>query len=282
MPNDAATNTNTPTPPDSSKNKFVSTLAWLIISLSAVILILLLIMIWPHIGKPDSDKSFQNTKELLAILLPVIGTWMGTILAFYFSKENFEAANKRVQEMVSKISSTDEKLQVLKVSDVMLTPGNSTPLVINEADFNKMLLKDLLTKMKETHSERMPILQTGTLKLILFIYRTTIERFIVSYNNKEITLNTQPATPLTADQLTVDNMLNSNFDLIKSIKAFDKTKCFLPETATLDQVKKLMLDNSICQDVFITKTGSPDDAIVGWITNNIVIEKAELFQKAGR
>lgn len=273
---DQTTNTNTPAP-EPKGNRFVNYLAIMIIVLSAIILILLIAMVWAHVDAKAGDTSYQNTKDVIAILLPVIGTWMGTILAFYFSKENFEAANKRVQEMVSKISSTDEKLQVLKVSDVMITPGNGSPLMVkDEAAFNAMLLGDLLKKMKETNIERMPVLQDGTLKLILFIYRTTVERFIILYTNGDITPNTTPIA-----QLTVGDMLNSNFELIKSIKGFDKKKCFLPVTATLDQVKKAMQDNSICQDVFITKTGSPDEAIIGWITNNIVIEKAELFQKTG-
>jgi hypothetical protein len=52
-------------------------------------------------------------------------------------------------------------------------------------------------------------------------------------------------------------------------------------TASLDQVKKAMQDNAICQDVFITKNGKKEEAIEGWITNNIIIEKAELFKKSG-
>jgi hypothetical protein len=42
-----------------------------------------------------------------------------------------------------------------------------------------------------------------------------------------------------------------------------------------------MQDNSLCQDVFITKTGKKTERIEGWITNTTVIEKSQLFAKAG-
>jgi hypothetical protein len=39
------------------------------------------------------------------------------------------------------------------------------------------------------------------------------------------------------------------------------------------------MDNVICQDVFITQTGNKEEKVEGWITNDLVIEKAELFKK---
>lgn len=42
----------------------------------------------------------QTTQMVFASVLPLLGTWVGTVLAFYFSRENFEAANKSVQDLV--------------------------------------------------------------------------------------------------------------------------------------------------------------------------------------
>lgn len=41
----------------------------------------------------DTDRH-AATKDLCSTLLPVIGTWIGTALAFYFSKESFAAARQ--------------------------------------------------------------------------------------------------------------------------------------------------------------------------------------------
>lgn len=271
---------------DKSKDKkdkvqFVNSLALAIVLLSAGILTLLIIMAAFNLGKADSS-SFANVKELLSILLPLVGTWMGTILAFYFSRDNFESANKSVQQMVKQMATADEKLQVLNVSDVMIKPDESTLyLVENEEEFKSLNLTDLLGKMEKSHSERMPILQDDTLMFIFLIYRSTLERFMIGYGNGTIKLNAAADTPKPAAELQVADMFNSDFKLIKDITTLDFEKYFMPITTTLDKVKQAMQDNSICQDVFITQTGRKDEPILGWITNNMIIEKAELFKKAG-
>ena len=55
--------------------------------------------------------------------MPLFGTWVGTILAFYFSKANFEAATKSVTKIAeTKIASIDEKLSATLVSEKMINP----------------------------------------------------------------------------------------------------------------------------------------------------------------
>lgn len=270
--NAAASNTG------NDKWPFINTLAYTIVLFSAAVLIFLIVMASDHLA--DKDDSFKSIKDFIGILLPLIGTWMGTILAFYFSKQNFEAANQRVREMVNQITTTDEKLETFNVADVMIKPDTAIlTLVDNEADFKAKKLSDLLEKMKESHSERMPILQKNTLKFIFLIYRTTIERFILGCINGTIKLNpTKQPQPEIAN-MTVDDMFQSDYSIIKEI--INIKNCFQPLSATLSEIKKAMQDNAMCQDVFITKTGSQDEPVEGWVTNNLIIEKAELFKRAG-
>jgi hypothetical protein len=269
--------------PVPGKSIFVNYLAIMVVGLSGVILIILIILGWITFTQDDSEKekSFIHVKELFSILLPVIGTWVGTILAFYFSKENFEAANQRVMDMVNQIAPADEKLQALKVADVMIKPLDASLLILkDEPAFRASFLNDLVQKMDESHSERLPILEANTLKFIFLLYRTTIERFLLGVSNGSIKLgSSSPAVP-GPKGLTVDDMFNSDYKLIKEIIDMNSKQTFLPLTATLDDVKKAMQDNSICQDVFITKTGNKNEAVEGWITNNMIVEKAELFKRS--
>lgn len=50
------------------------------------------ILVLPWINKDQRE----GLTYVYSVILPLIGTWMGTILAYYFSKDNFEAANKSV------------------------------------------------------------------------------------------------------------------------------------------------------------------------------------------
>lgn len=267
------------------KKLFINTLALIIILLSGIILIILIAVSWSYIvvSKGVPNASFTDVKDLLTILLPLIGTWVGTILAFYFSKENFAAANQRVKELINQMGPADGNLQVLNAVDVMIKPLDASLLMLkDDAAFRASKLSDLLAKMAESHSERLPVLQVDTLKFIFLIYRTTIERFLLGYGDKSITLDSKRPVVANDKDLTVDDMFSSDYKLIKDIIALNSKQSFLPITATLADVKKVMSDNSICQDVFITKTGNKDEAVEGWVTNNMVIEKAELFKKANQ
>jgi len=267
-------------PPSSNngQSQFVNILALIIIILSAAILTILIIMASDKYTNSD-EKAFIRVKDLINILLPLISTWMGTILAFYFSKENFKIAAESNSALMKQVTGIDKKLQELKASDIMSKRDIFTLQVYkDENDFRSQKISDILKILVDSNSERLVVLEKDTFKFIFLIYRTTIERFKLGITEGKITTAKQPPPPV--NDLTVDDMLRSNYTLIKDI--INIKNCFLPLTATLSEVKEAMQDNSICQDVFITKTGSKDEAVEGWITNDMIIEKAELFKKAGK
>ena len=93
---------------NNSRSNYVFILAVLIIGSSIVGLYLLSLAL--------ILKNSANAKEILNILLPVLGTWVGTVIAYYFSKENFESANRSVKEMVKQLTPM-EKLKSIAAKD---------------------------------------------------------------------------------------------------------------------------------------------------------------------
>jgi len=53
------------------------------------------------------EEVTAQWKDILTFTLPVLGAWVGTVLAFYFSKENFEAANRSMQSIVGHLSAPE-------------------------------------------------------------------------------------------------------------------------------------------------------------------------------
>ncbi|HTD41959.1 MAG TPA: hypothetical protein VK671_15125 [Mucilaginibacter sp.] len=260
-------------------NPFVNYFALCVTVLCALVLLTLLGMAWLNIANKDVNNStFDNIKTLFNILLPVVGTWMGTMLAFYFSKDNFEAANEQAKTLVNQMN-PDQGNQQLSVADIMVKPNESALLMRDSMDaFKKTSLSELIQTMEESHSDRLPILEKETLKFLFLIYRTTIERFQAAIATSSVKVNKETVSPTDISTLTMQAMFDSDFDLFNKIK--DQKACFLPINATMDKVKQAMQDNTICQDVFITQTGSSDEKVEGWITNLMVIEKSSLFKKA--
>jgi hypothetical protein len=199
----------------------------------------------------DPTNSFVTKwKELMAVLLPVLGTWVGTVLAFYFSKENFDAANRNVRAMVSQLSVRDQ-LAAISAKEVMIPEKSITAFKLNgsKTEETVALERDLLPLLKGTVT-RVPIqVATGAVKYV--VHESTLHKYLY-----KIRISSPPLSP------TLKNLVDDN-DLGALIKAI----AFVPESATLADAQDAMKKVDQCQDVFLTKTGAPEEPIIGWVTN---------------
>src|SRR5262245_9265333 len=60
----------------------------------------------------DNNKAI----DILTMVLPMIGTWVGTVLAFYFAKDNLLAATQSTKELLG----LNERLQKIPVEQAAL------------------------------------------------------------------------------------------------------------------------------------------------------------------
>jgi hypothetical protein len=51
----------------------------------------------------------------------------------------------------------------------------------------------------------------------------------------------------------------------------------LSENATLADAKDLLDDNPLCLDILVTKDGTKNGIVVGWITNVMVLQAATMI-----
>ena len=134
--------------------KTVTTLA--LVAILAMAALIVLVAGISALLKPSPEKMvqfFDISKYVLGVLLPVIGAWVGTVLAFYFGQGSFEAASKSAANLVRQLSPR-EKLQAEPVGHAMMKINDVTTFKIpadkTEADITiKQLIdegfeKDLL------------------------------------------------------------------------------------------------------------------------------------------
>src|SRR5262245_28929682 len=90
---------------------------YLVIGSSAGVLLLGMIVIIAS-GFKGGAADIKDTAQLIFTgLLPLLGTWVGTILAFYYSKENFESASRGTLDIVRSVS---QRLSGTRVADKMI------------------------------------------------------------------------------------------------------------------------------------------------------------------
>jgi hypothetical protein len=219
-----------------------------------------------HPSQEKTDGFFEMCKYLLGVLLPVIGAWVGTVLAFYFGRESFEAATRSATDLVRQLSPR-EKLQAESAGRAMMKIGEvvvfKMPSAKTEADITlKQLIDEGFEKDESRPRNRLPILDSeGRGKYVL--HRSTLDAFVAAKKH-----------PPTADEstLTLKNLLED-----PKLKDFI-TYSFLPiaETATLADAKDLLDRNTQCLDLLVTQDGTKNGIVLGWITNVMVLKAATI------
>jgi hypothetical protein len=193
-------------------------------------------------------KTPDNTMTIFNIILPVMASWVGTILAFYFGRENFESANKQVQEMVQRL--TPDQRAKKPVTSIMRAFQNITCFQIPKGKSDKDIgLKELRAKFSQGIS-RLPIIDADD-KPKYIIHESSIDKYIVSGGKHEDTVE---------KFITTQREAGFVFGLGKGFVV-------ISEQFTLDAAKKKLKQTPSCQDIFITKEGSIDEPLTGWISN---------------
>ena len=228
-------------------------LAALISSISGV-LALSGIVIWKS---TDTDKTSQM---VLTAVLPLLGSWVGTILVYYFSKENFEAATRSVTQMVEKLT-PQEKLQSTPVKDKMIPKDKMFYKKLPANQINLFGTLDELASKKM--GNRIPLLDEKDYPKYV-IHRSTIDKFLAE--------KARSTTPTDMKILTLQDIL-SDADLGKTLETSFVT---VREDSNLADAKDAMDRTPDCQDVFITKGGTKNEEVKGWLTNVMIAENAKV------
>lgn len=218
----------------------------------------------------DKDRM-AAVQNILSIFLPMFGTWVGTIIAFYFSKENFEAASKSTQQLTKDLSDTLTPKQVLEatlVKDAMLLIDNVSTLVRTETDSNILIKKHILDGVLiKNKRNRLPVIDEKG-HIIYMLHRSILEQFIVKRLAEAADLPSGESLALLtlADFVADAELTHFAVDSFITVK----------QTTTLAEVKTLMDHLPCCSDIFITEDGSKNTRVIGWITNNIILTKANV------
>jgi hypothetical protein len=189
----------------------------------------------------DPEKGTETMKEIFHTLLPVLASWVGTVLAFYFGKENFESANKQINQLVNKI--TPEVFKDLPVTQVMI--DYDTMVKYPDADSATTKVSDLKDAFdKITDKSRLPIIDKD--KKPLFILHKT--EFDV----------------LSKDETTKEKLLA---DFKENGYGHKQSRGFVivSESATLKEALAALKTIVECKDVFITKGGTEKEPLTGWL-----------------
>jgi hypothetical protein len=201
-------------------------------------------------------------KEILAVLLPLIGTWVGTVLAFYFGRDTYHAA-----AVETRLSMGQQLSKPATTIGIALHEFTGTSLkVADDAAALKVTIADLRTLFADLRSKgyfRVPVLTRDMVPLYV-IHSEPLQGYV----------NTLFSTGSTAAELgnkTLADMLDDPVHGPRVKRSFTT----VGTDATVADVKNKLAASAPAQDAFITQNGRADGAVIRWITNNDIQEAAK-------
>ena len=236
------------------RDRLGKNVVYVIVFGTVIIPIPLLVCIFSGMEYFDKSMSFIGQS-----LLPLWGTWVGAVLAYYFGKSNFETTTRTYQNIIDKIT-PEEKISSINVCNVMIPITKMVSLSF-ERDMNKSITNILqMPKFDRDYSHFPVFSNSNTLKYIINrceFTRYIAEKVVANTNNDEI--------KNISLQFFVNDVVNRNTD------ARLEDVVFVSKNATLLEAKRMMESNKDCDIVFISHSGDSSENVIGAITNNIIM-----------
>ncbi len=228
-------------------------LARWIIGLAGVLLISVLA---GQLFGPKDPETIKGLSDYITGLLPLIGAWVGALVAYYFSQEQQRESERTLRELLS----LDGRLRTVPITSWMILPENVVSLSWCE-DLEKLPVKSIIDKMNEGRVNRLPILD-GAGRILAVVHRSVVEHYLVN------------------------RFLKPGETIPQSLELGDYSdlKCFLPrqthvilsEKATMANARNALLGCSDAADIIVTAHGRRDEPVSGWLTNTLIMEAARL------
>lgn len=217
---------------------------WVAISVLGFSALVLVALGWAAIA---SDRT--QAINIFNVILPVVASWVGTVLAYYFGRENFEAANQQVREMVQRLS--PEQLVTSPISSIMRSIHETIHIEIPEGKGdNDIKLSSLVEKLDGKLITRIPVVTQGK-KPKYMIHESRIDKYLAEGGKANNSLEQFIAAQ---KEQNFEFGINRGFVLVS-------------EETTIADAKQRMEETSACQDIFISKKGTADESLTGWVSN---------------
>ena len=214
---------------------------------------------------PRNPNALKDAAQLIfTAILPLLGTWVGTVLAFYYTKENFESASRTTLDAVR---SGAQRLETTRVADKMMPAAAVVKAAIPAGKkIDDLPLKDvgdLFDKLGPNGQKISRLLIVDDGGACVGIIHRSVWMEMLNLGLQQ----TPPANPATDSlgkllPLPYTSPVSKNFgDFIGA------TVTFVGLDRTVADAKAAMEAKSQCQDVIVTATGKSDEPMRGWISN---------------
>lgn len=178
-----------------------------------------------------------------------MASWIGAVIAFYFGRDNYEAATEQV------IALTRDTLDEISVENIMINSKTIVAQKIDEKDEGTTNLSSLIDLYNKIDKDRIPIFSSDMTARYV-IHRSTM----VEYKESQ---SSDPQKELMLKQMITDNPKNFGYKQERGFITVAKNIALKQAIEEMNSIKD-------CQDIFITDNGKENGKVLGWLTNSLI------------
>ena len=205
----------------------------------------------------DSDNKDEMACLVFASTLPLLGTWIGTVLAFYFARENLTAASQTTLNALQLAGTFNEDLPVSALMTPLEKIRPIRRVTSREAagDLKLSEMYDGPNGMKRYAQSRVPIVTEDGSAPLYVVHEPDLDNYAQ-----------QVATRLEdlPDDATLAQLIAQDEKLKKAVETF----VTVGPKATVADARQELQRVSECKDVFVTESGTATGTVLGWLTNS--------------
>lgn len=226
------------------------TRTWLTIGLICMGLFALTFLSYYIIKSASTADKFESSKWVFNAIIPLIASWIGTILAYHFGRENYEAATKHA------LALNKETIAEIKVGNIMIDVKTIFYQKMDPEDYSKTLISKLIDDYTKAEKDRILIF-SNDFNPKFVIHRSTLAEYL-----------NQKSASVDKANLSLKNFLDDNQNKF----SFGTESGF--GIVSIDDSVNVAFNkmNSIknCQDVIITDSGNEKGKVIGWLTDTLI------------
>lgn len=246
----------------------------------AIIGVLILAMILLAIASATVWKEGDIGEEYRLVLdkimtgiLPLFGAWVGAIIAFYFGRDNYDAAARNVRQAI--VATGGAPLESIYVKSVMV-PANKLVTAAMPAEENTELQSGIMPRLEQRGLGRLVIVDGAAMPDHApaagavakgVVHDSVINRFIANQMGQNVD----------KAKITLGSLL-ADADVARLLSA---AVVYVTPEATLADVRRKMDEASrdapaTVRDALVTATGKAGEPLLGYVTDINLAEQGAL------
>ena len=219
----------------------------------------------------EPQKTDETVLLVFNAIVPVVATWVGAIITFYFSADNFEVATTQTLRAFGRDGAHLKSIPVIRAmipfarmqTLTLLPPGQTGGATIADA-----------LAIIDNGFTRIPVINADK-SLNCIIHSSQIYRYLATQvpppagagGNGGPAAGSETATPANSarELLGGEPILSIAGD--DTIKENIQKVAFVAKDSDLAAAKSAMERIDGCQDAIVTASGNRAEPVIGWITN---------------